>query len=153
MSVSMSSAQQESPQCKSLINYENHNQIDLKPSSVRVVSGRVFNEVSDVGTHTANMAHENGVIPGACLGLFTEKDHRLIASAVADDEGNFKFKSVPLGRYRLVVYDPQNLLCVANMSLRVVGWPRGGIFKRKSTTIMIHMRVSGIDECSYGEVK
>jgi hypothetical protein len=153
LSALLSLAQQESHQCESSIEYGNKNQIDPKPQSVRVVSGRVFDEVGDVGAPTNNPARELGAIPEACLGLFTEKGHRLVASVVADVEGRFKFKSVPPGKYRLVVRDPQNLLCVVNMPLRVVGWPRVGIFKRKSTTILVHMRAEGIDDCSYAEVK
>lgn len=143
------SAQQESSQCKFPIVYGNKNQVDPKLQSVNMVSGRVFNEVGDVGTPTKNPARELGAIPGACLGLFTEKGHRLIASAEADDEGRFKFKSIPHGKYRLVVRDPYDSFCVANMPLRV----SKSILRRNSKTILIHMRSEGIDDCSYGEVK
>jgi hypothetical protein len=82
------------------------------------------------------------------LGLFTEKDHHLVVSVVADDQGRFKFSSVPSGRYRLVVRDPQNVFCVANMPLRIVRWPL-----RKAKRLVIHMRPAGIDDCSYGDFK
>lgn len=133
-------ARQQSPTCKSPIEYGNRNQVDPKRSSVRGVSGRVTAEVG-------RPAKEVGAVP-ACLGLFTEKDHRLIASVVADEEGRFKFGSVPSGRYRLVVRDPQNAFCVANMPLNVVRWPRG-----KTKPLIIHMRPAGIDDCSYGDFK
>ncbi len=126
--------------CKSPIEYGSRNQVDPKPSSVRGVAGRVIMEVG-------NPTKELDPIP-ACLGLFTEEDHRLVASAVADGEGHFRFKSVPAGRYRLVVRDPQNSLCVANMPLRIVRWPRG-----KAKPLVIHMRPAGIDDCSYGDFK
>jgi hypothetical protein len=126
--------------CKSPIEYGNRNQVDPKRSNVRRLSGRVIMEVGDP-------AKELGPVP-ACLGLFTEKDHRLVASAIADEEGHFKFKSVSSGRYRLVVRDPQNAFCLANMLLRVVQWPRG-----TTKSLVIHMRPAGIDDCSYGDFK
>lgn len=153
LSALTSLAQQASSECKFPIAYGNKNQVDPKAQSIHVVSGRVFDEVGEVGTGRRNPAREIGPIPGACLGLFSEKERRLVASAVADDEGRFKFKSIPPGRYRLVVRDPYDGLCVANMPLRVVEWPRAGIFRRKNKTILIHMRAGGIDDCSYGEVK
>ena len=133
-------AHSQQPTCKSPIEYGNRNQIDPKRSNVRRLSGRVIAEAG-------RPAKEVGAVP-ACLGLFTENDHRLVASAVADEEGRFKFKSVVPGRYRLVVRDPQNAFCLANMPLRVVGWPRG-----TTKPLVIHMRPSGIDDCSYGDFK
>jgi hypothetical protein len=139
-SVLLANAQQPSLSCNSPIEYGNRNQVDPKRSSIRGISGRVIMEVG-------NPAKELGAVP-ACLGLFTEKDQRLIASAVANEEGRFKFKSVPSGHYRLVVRDPQNSFCVANMPLRIVKWPRG-----KAKPLVIHMRPAGIDDCSYGDFK
>src|SRR5258707_1163152 len=126
--------------CKSPIEYGNRNQVNPKRSNVRRLSGRVISEVGDP-------AKEIGPVP-ACLGLFTEKDHRLVATAFADEEGRFKFNSVPTGRFRLVVRDPQNAFCLANMPLHVVAWPRGA-----TKSLVIHMRSAGIDDCSYGDFK
>ena len=134
------SAQQQVPICKSPIEYGNRNQVEPKRSSVRGISGRVIAEVGQP-------AKEVGAVP-ACLGLFTESDHRLIASVVADDEGRFKFGSVSPGKYRLVVRDPQNGFCVANMPLSIAKWPRG-----KAKSLVIHMRPAGVDDCSYGDFK
>ncbi len=131
---------QQPPKCKSQIEYGNRNQVDPKRSNVRRLSGRVIMEVGDP-------AKELGPVP-ACLGLFTEKDHRLVASAVTDEDGHFRFNSIPAGRFRLVVRDPQNAFCLANMPLRVVAWPRG-----TTKALVIHMRASGIDDCSYGDFK
>jgi hypothetical protein len=139
LSAALSFAQQQSPRCKSPIEYGNRNQVDPKRSTVGGLSVRVVAE-------GGSPAKQFGPVP-ACLGLFTEKDHHLIASAVADEEGRFKFDSVPSGRYRFVVRDPQNAFCIANMPLRVVRWPR------KARPLVIHMRPSGIDHCSYGDFK
>jgi hypothetical protein len=139
-SVLLANAQQPSLSCKSPVEYGNRNQVDPKRSSVRGISGRVMMEAG-------NPAKELGAIP-ACLGLFTEKGHHLIASAVADEEGRFKFKPVPSGRYRLVVRDPQNSFCIANMPLNVARRRRG-----KARLLVIHMRPAGLDDCSYGDFK
>jgi hypothetical protein len=139
-SGSLAHAQQQTPSCKSPIEYGNRNQVEPKRSSVRGVAGRVIAEAG-------RPAKEAGSVP-ACIGLFTEEDHRLMTSVVADDEGRFKLGSIPPGRYRLVVRDPQDAFCVANMPLHVVRWPRG-----KAKSLIIHMRPAGIDDCSYGDFK
>ena len=77
----------QTPKCKSPIEYGNRNQVDPKHSTVRRILGHDISEVGDP-------AKEIGPIP-VCLGLFTEKDHRLIASAVADEEGRFEFGPIP----------------------------------------------------------
>ena len=140
LSSSLSLAQQESPRCKSPIEYGNQNQVDPKHSSVAGISGRV---VAESGTPPKQF----GPV-AACLGLFTEEDHRLIASVIADEEGRFRFDFVPSGRYRLVVRDSQNVFCLANMPLRVVKGPH-----RRARPLVIHMRAAGIDDCSYGDFK
>jgi hypothetical protein len=133
-------AQQQFSSCKSPIEYGNRNQVEPERSSVRNISGQVIAEVG-------HPAKEIGSVP-ACLGLFTEKEHRLVASVVADDEGRFNFSSVPPGRYRRVVRDIQNAFCVANMPLRVIRRTRA-----ISKPLVIHMRPPGIDDCSYGDFK
>jgi len=133
-------AQQPPRTCTPPIEYGNRNQVDPKHANVRRLSGRVIMEVG-------NPAKEMGPVP-ACLGLFTEKDHRLIATAFADEEGRFKFDTIPAGLFRLVVRDPQNAFCPANMPLRVVAWPRGN-----TKSLVIHLRPAGIDDCSYGDFK
>jgi hypothetical protein len=140
LSASLSYAQQQSLSCPLQIEYGNKNQIDPKRLSIRGVVGSVIAEVG-------RPAKEIGPIP-ACLGLFTEMDYRLVASAVADQSGRFNFGSVPTGRYRLVVRDPQNAFCVANIMLRVVRWPRS-----KTKPLVIHLRPAGIDDCSYAGFK
>ena len=122
--------------------YENRNQVDYGPLSVRVVSGRVLAEVG-------NPVHELGPVRGACMSLFTEREHRFLASVVPDEKGHFTFNSIRPGRYRLVVR--AHPLCVANIPLRVVSWPSGGFFAGKR--LVIHMRPAGIDRCSYGDYK
>ena len=128
------------PKCKSPIEYGNRNQVDPTRSTVGRLSGHAISEAGDP-------AKQIGPVP-VCLGVFTEKDHRLVASAVADEDGRFNFGSIPSGWFRLVVRDPQNAFCLANMPLHVVKWPRG-----KKKPLVIHMRPAGLDDCSYGDFK
>jgi hypothetical protein len=134
--------QQLSEPCKQGVVYENHNQSDPNPLSVRSLTGRVIAEAGDE-------AREIGPVPGACLGLFTEEKHRLIAIVNADQEGEFQFSKVPKGRYRLVVR--VGSLCTANVPLRITGERRGKVIGNQQ--LVIHMRPGGVDRCSYGDYK
>ncbi len=125
----------DSGQCSPV--YEDHNQIDYGPLKVQVVEGTTIIEVG--GTHQPGVA-------GACFVLFTEGDHKLVASAKADSNGRFELKDVMQGRYRLVARAEG--LCTANIPLEVV--------KHSSRTrreILVHFCPSGIDTCSYGDLK
>jgi hypothetical protein len=124
----------DSSQCSTA--YENHNQIDYGPLKVRVVKGT---SVIQVGTQKQSAVTE------ACFILFTEKDHKLVASVKADSDGRFELKDVAPGRYRLVARAEG--LCTANIPLAVVKPPR-----RKKTEILVHFRPAGIDTCSYGDL-
>jgi hypothetical protein len=124
------------------VEYGNRNQVDPKPLSIRTLSGKVSGVPGKL---------DLGPIPGACLGLFTETDHRLIASVAADDSGRFRFARISPGQYRLVARDPQNVLCLANVRVRIVDWPRGGTLRAKH--IIVHLRPAGIDRCSYADYK
>jgi hypothetical protein len=135
-------AQQPSEPCKQAIAYENHNQSDPGPLSVDSLTGRVIAEAGDD-------AQEIGPVPGACLGLFTEEEHRLIATATADQEGRFQFGKVSNGEYRLVVLVGR--LCTANVPLKVSGERRGKVAGKRQ--LVIHMMPRGIDRCSYGDFK
>ena len=138
LAVLGSVAYAQTPRCKAPIEYGNRNQVDPKRSSLRTISGRVIAEAG-------RPAKQAGSVP-ACIGLFTEEGHRLVTSVVADDQGRFSLGSIRPGQYRLVVRDPQDVFCVANMPLSVVRWPRG-----KGRPLVIHLRPSGVDDCSYGD--
>ena len=137
-------AQQGVPVYKSPIEYENRNQIDPDRFQFRELSGKVIIQLE-------SRSEELEPIPGACLGLFTEQKHKLVADSVADDKGQFKFDRIQSGRYRLVVRDPQNVFCVANVPIQIVKWP--GRAKSKDRQIVIHMVAARIDVCSYADYK
>lgn len=67
----------------------------------------------EVNGRTRNL----GVVTEASLGLFTEKDQQLVATATVDRDGRYRFVAVPEGEYRLVVHAEP--LCVANVPLRI----------------------------------
>ena len=124
------------------MSYENHNQVDPRPLSLRELTGRVLTEVDEP-------AQVVGPVSGACLGLFIEQDHHLVATATADKEGHFEFGAVAPGRYRLVVR--ANGLCAANVPLQIAAKSRSR--KQKNSEIVVHMRPAGIDTCSYADYK
>jgi hypothetical protein len=130
-------AQQGDTPCPTSTVYENHNQVDYGPLKVSAVRGMGNVEVGD-------KAQPARAIPGACLSLFTEKDHKLVASVAADSEGRFQFDAVSSGRYRLVARAKG--FCTANIPLEVVK------SSRRKTKIVVHFRPAGIDTCSYGEL-
>jgi hypothetical protein len=143
--VSLISAQQKTRPCDSSIKYESRNQVDPPALSVSMVSGRVIDEVGELG----ESVKEIGPVAGACLGLFTEKEHQLKATTVADDEGRFTFEMVRSGKYRLVVH--AGPLCVANVPLRVIRMKRGANAVQRQ--VVVHMRAAGYDSCSYAEYR
>jgi hypothetical protein len=135
-------AQRPTELCNQTTAYENHNQVDPDPLSVPSLRGRIIAEAGDE-------AQEIGSVPGACLGLFTEEEHRLITTVTADQEGRFQFGKVPNGKYRLVV--KIGSFCTANVPLQLIGERRSKVTGRKQ--LVIHMRPGGIDRCSYGDYK
>ncbi len=130
-------AQKGDDPCPSSTGYENHNQVDYGPLKVRVVLGTSVVETGD-------KTQPGKTIPGACLSLFTEKDHKLVATVVADSQGQFQFDAISSGRYRLVARAKG--FCTANVPLEVVK------SSRRKTKIVVHFRPAGIDTCSYGEL-
>jgi len=116
--------------------YENHNQVDPKPLRVLVLQGMVI-------------AADGVTIPLACLTLFTEAGDKVVAQVVADGDGHYKFKELPSGVYRLVVRDPQNVLCVANAKIHIPNW--FGKLWITDKQVSVIMRASGYDTCSYAD--
>lgn len=130
------SAQQPAGQCKAKLTYENRNQIENRPISITGVSG-IAQDTDQVP------------IPGVCLGLFTEVEHQLVDAAVTDQKGRFDFGRVNPGRYRLVAeYEG---FCTANLAVLVRN--RSSKHKTSRKRLVFHMRLAGIDSCSYGEYR
>ncbi len=92
---------------------------------------------------------DNARVQLLCLGIFSLKDKRLVASATTDEDGRFQLPNIPPGTYRLVARG--HGFCIAIVPLRVVRWPRGGMWKRRQ--LVLHMRAAALDVCSYGSYK
>ena len=119
--------------------YENHNQIDYGRVKVNVVQGGSRAEVGDQIFPWA---------PGACLVLFTEKDHKLVSSIKAGQYGDFDFGDVAPGRYRLIARAEG--FCTANIPIRVVKSTHIGKLGFK-LGILVYFLPKGMARCSYGE--
>ena len=123
--------------CPSSAVYENHNQVDYEPLKVLAVLGTGMVETND-------KSQPGKAVPGACLSLFTEKEHKLVASVTADSDGRFQFAAVPVGNYRLVARSDG--FCTANIPLEVVK------SSHRKPKLVVRFRPAGIDTCSYGEL-
>jgi hypothetical protein len=111
--------------CKNLT-YESRNQTDYGPLVVTVVRGTVQDA-------------EGGPIPKACVGVFTEADHKLVAFTGTDDRGKFELNGLHDGEYRLVAkYEG---FCPANAKLRIER--RAKIKKPLTTSIRYNCRCRG----------
>lgn len=119
------------PNCTDLT-YESHNQIDYGPLRVSQIRG-IAQDAQGV------------LIPGSCIGVFAKTDHKPIAVTETDENGHFELSGIPDGNYRLVIkYDA---FCPANAKVRI------DRHVRTKKTLIARMRPSGIDTCSYVELK
>ena len=110
-------AQQPSPPCEELIPYVGE-ELRLPFGYDPVEVGAVFGQVRGVMPDRSD-----AVKPQVCVGLFSEKGKKLVASAVTDGEGSYRFGEVRAGHYLLVVRIPG--FYVAEIQVRVTGKPRG----------------------------
>jgi hypothetical protein len=123
---------EEQTTCDSPMSYESHNQIDPKPIRLKTIRGVAIDE-------------EGVAVWNLCLGLFAEKDRKLIVSIRAGEDGRFALKDISPGDYRLVAKSPG--FCTANVPLRV-----GSRSSGSKTELVLHMNATGIDKCSYGDL-
>jgi hypothetical protein len=124
------SAQVGNQACKDM-EYEHRNQLDNVPYRIRQVKGTASDQ-------------EGFAIPGICIGIFTETEHKLVATAETNEKGVYELKNLPAGDYRPVAH--YNGLCPANVRLRIQ--PR----LRSKKVLALHMVGPAIDSCSYGEL-
>jgi len=79
-----------------------------------------------------------------CVGLFTEKDHTLVATAISDEDGHVEIEHIKSGDYRLVAKSPG--FGALNAKLRI---SRYASAKR----LLLHMEAKGIDSTSYATLQ
>jgi Carboxypeptidase regulatory-like domain len=111
--------------------YENHNQIDYGPLKLRAVLG--------IATDPAGIP-----TPSALVLLFSEPDHHLLSKTTTNADGRFSLGKVKHGLYRLVVKEYG--FCSANVPIVVKAGADG-------KQLAVHMKVGGVDTCSYGDLK
>jgi hypothetical protein len=129
-------AQGANPNCGKQVQYINRNQVDPPTISLYGFEGRAIDS--------------NGVvIPNICVALFTEDGHKFVAQTVTDENGYFRFGKVSKGRYRLVGRLEYDMFCPVNVRIRRVS----SLTSSRKTKLVLHMRPSGIDDCSHGDTK
>ena len=124
-------ANAQSPKPDDAMVYENRNQIDPRPLKVHDV-------------HGVAKAEDGALIPAMNIGIFTEGTHALVASTKTNQDGQFTFSHIPVGRYRLVAEYPA--FCTANVPILVASQT----LRHSGPAVELHMRVGGIDICSFG---
>jgi Carboxypeptidase regulatory-like domain len=134
LAVRLLTASQESGAgCKNQ-SYENRNQTDYGPLRVASVRG-VVKDPQGVS------------IPKACVSVFTEAAHKLLATTQTDDRGKFQFNDVPDGVYRLIAkyegFSP------ANAKLRIERRSQ----KQNKRSLTVQMRPASLDTSSFIELK
>lgn len=112
--------------------YVNENGTDPAPLNLRELQGKV----EGLGGEA---------MPRAQVALFAENGHMLLATAISDREGKFRFEKVEKGLYRVVARVEG--LCPANVPVKVES---GFLAKRK---LIITMRPKDLDTCSYAVAK
>jgi hypothetical protein len=117
--------------CKNL-SYEDRNQNDYGPLYVAAIRG-VAKDAQGV------------VIPKACVGVFTEAGHKLVATTQTDNDGRFELNDIPEGAYRLVAkYEG---FSTANAKLRIE------LRSQSKKSLTVQMRPSGLDTHSFIQLK
>jgi hypothetical protein len=123
--------------CNGSIQYVDKNQIDYEL------------ELSQIRGHVIDWS--SVPLPRACAALFTEeKDHKLIATTLTNEQGYFELRALKPGKYRLVVWDGQRALCPANVKIILQPRDKHTLGRRN---ISVHMEASGIDHCSWCELR
>jgi hypothetical protein len=112
--------------------YENHNMVDYGPLNLSTLMNGIARD------------RDGSPIRRACVLAFMEmdNDHVLLARTEADNNGRFRLV-LKHGHYRVVVKSPG--LCAANIPVHVVD--------RATKQLVVHIKPSRLDSCSYGDYK
>lgn len=119
----------------SKIEYGDNDQIIPEGFVLSKIKGKTIIKLKDSG--------ESPFVMG-CVALFEEQTKGLVKSITPNERGEFKFKNIPDGKYRLVVKAFYNAFCLANLSVEIN--KKVGANKE----IQVNMVGQGTDNCSYG---
>lgn len=134
--ASEKSASWQTNDCGRQVVYENRNQVDPTAISLQDVSGIAMDK-------------DGVVVSGVCVAVFTEKDHLLASTIATDQGGKFRVDKLPKGDYRLVVKYAG--FCTANIPIKFN--PQASQKTKQSKQLVVQLRLSGYDECSFAEYK
>ena len=122
----------------SKMKYESHSQVDPKT----LVVSRIVGQVLDGPDSKKSLP-----LSSVCIAIFDERTKRQVKVVEPDDSGNFRFRNVRDGSYRLVVKSVDGGFCVASIPVRMT------TKTRKYRKIIVHMLLTpAIDRCSFGEI-
>ena len=132
--------------CESPATYEDLN--EKNPKRLRV------SHVQGLAVIYAIQSESNVVIKGACVALFAEGDHRLVAQTVSSEaDGSFAFQAIPSGRYRLVIRHHLGFMNVANVPLTVAQPKTDETRSGKTRNIVVYMVGSNFAKASFAKLK
>jgi hypothetical protein len=131
LACALATAQRNS-ECPS-VTYADKNQIALNPIVLKTISGRI-------------LAEGDAAPLDVCVAVFTKSGKKLLATTVPNEKGEFHFRKLPRGSYRLVVKHTFNRYCVANRLITI----RTKASAKKAVRVVLNP--GGIDECSRIEI-
>lgn len=120
---------QKSQKCDS-ITYEDKNQVTPPALTIMKVKGLVL--------------IDDGKIPlgDSCVALFSADGKKLIATTLPNRKGEFRFKNIANGQYRLIIKHHFGFYCVANILVTI------NANRHDNSNLLVLMKPEGIDECS-----
>jgi hypothetical protein len=119
--------------CRSVA-YVDKNQVTPDALGVKKLKGRIVTERNETP------------LEGLCAVLFNDADKKFVAFVTPNRNGQFRFKNVPKGRYRLIVKHEFNAYCVANILIEI------GRNESQQKSVLVVMKPEAIDDCSYGRL-
>ena len=88
-----------------------------------------------------------GFYKGACIAVYTENEHKLVAATFSGENGIFGFESIPAGNYRLII--TTGFVNAANIPIQIVESKT----RNRQKKIMVYMIGNNFAEDSYAKLK
>lgn len=116
-----------------------------------------YTNTNNVDSPTLRVAKLNGAVEIAdgrlpledvCIFLFDEESKKIVLFTRPNANGEFRFKNVRNGSYRLVVKHHFGFYCAANISVQV-----DRTLSSHKGSLLVSMAPNGIDACSKVEIE